>query len=70
MREVNVRRTATTGYKGRDPETNLAVYVRSGEVTKVSQAKAEQLKKDFPKDWEVSAKAEAETEGPKDEKKK
>lgn len=59
MKEVKVRRTAKGVYKGRDPETNLAVYVRPGEVTRVSETKAAQLKQDFPKDWEVPAKGES-----------
>ena len=52
MTEVKVRRMAKTPYKGRDPETNQAVYARGGEVVKVSEAKGAQLLKDFPKDWE------------------
>ena len=39
-------------YNGTDPETNEWLAVLTGEVVTVSDVKAEQLKRDFPKDWQ------------------
>ncbi len=38
-------------YSGMDPENNFVIRVTNGSVIEVSNTKAEQLLKDFPKDW-------------------
>jgi len=38
-------------YRGNDPATKKSVTARKGVVVDVSEEKAAQLLKDFPKDW-------------------
>lgn len=42
-------------YRGNDPATKKSVTARKGVVVEVSDEKAAQLLKDFPKDWKKVA---------------
>lgn len=50
-------------YNGIDPETNATIQVVGGQYVTVSDSKAEQLLKDYPKFW-IKANAKKEIEEP------
>ena len=56
-------------YRGTDPETKTAIQVKPGDSVTVSDAKAKQLFKDYPHDWDnanQTADAPADTTEPAD----
>lgn len=55
MKEITAKRE----YRGTDPETGEDFHLAEGESRKVSDEKAEQLKRDFPDDFTLSGKTAA-----------